>query len=117
MSRCPCAKDSSRYSDKREAREKELCSEVVLNSPCEGGDPVCKVVEVDNPPDWRAQQEQDPDLQLVLQWVESGQKPLWDEVAGCLLATKGLFEKFGTLRVKDGMLQRAWKEPAIGEER
>uniref|UniRef100_A0AAR2M493 Gypsy retrotransposon integrase-like protein 1 n=1 Tax=Pygocentrus nattereri TaxID=42514 RepID=A0AAR2M493_PYGNA len=42
---------------------------------------------------------------------------LWSEIAGYSPAAKGLFEKFLALRVKDGVLQRAWKEPATGEER
>lgn len=38
-------------------------------------------------------------------------------IAGCFPATKALFAKFGGLEIKDGVLQRAWMEPATGEER
>lgn len=71
-----------------------------------GDGPVCREAQVVDSPEWRAQQEQDADLQPMLWWMESGQKPQWTEVA-----------KFEALRVKDGVLQRAWKEPATGEER
>ena len=73
--------------------------------------PACRVTQVLSLPEWRAQQEQHDDL---LQWLESGQNPRWEEVAGCSPTTKGLLEKFGAL---DGLLQRAWKEPPMGEER
>ncbi|KAJ0050423.1 hypothetical protein NL108_003631 [Boleophthalmus pectinirostris] len=117
MSRRPCVPDSCRYCEKREAREQELRAEERRGSLCSGDTPICKVAQVHDPPEWRAQQELDPDLQPVLQWVESGQKPQWSEVARFSLATKGLIEKFGALRMKEGVLQRAWKEPATGEER
>lgn len=50
------------------------------------------------------------DLQPLLLWVESGPRPPWDQVAGSSTATKGLWAKFEALRVRDGVLQRAWKE-------
>lgn len=59
----------------------------------------------------------DVDLQPMLQWVESGQKPQWNAVAGCSPTTKGLFLKFDSLHVSEGVLQRAWEEPATGKER
>lgn len=117
MSRRPCAPDGCRYCEKREAREDKLRTEGEQSSMHDGGGRVCKVVQIVDPLEWSAQQEQDADLQPVLRWVESGQKPQWNEVAGCSLATKGLWEKFGALRVKEGVLQRAWKVPATGEER
>ncbi|KAI3374420.1 hypothetical protein L3Q82_006249 [Scortum barcoo] len=36
---------------------------------------------------------------------------------GVHLPLKDFLKSFGALRVKDGVLQRAWKEPATGEER
>lgn len=83
----------------------------------EGSGPVCRETQVVGTAEWRTQQEQDVDLQSVLQWVEEGQRPPWDEVAGSSAATKGLWSKFQALRLKDTVLQRAWKEPATGEER
>lgn len=117
MSRRPCAHDGCRYCEKRESREVELRSEVGQSPLTDSEGPACRAAQVVDAAEWRAQQEQDADLLPVLQWVESGQKPQWNEVAGYSHATKGLFAKWETLRVKDGVLQRAWKEPATGEER
>ncbi|KAI4885571.1 hypothetical protein NFI96_007362, partial [Prochilodus magdalenae] len=117
MSRHPCAPNGCCYCEKRDARENELCSKEE-QGPIQDGDVLpCSATRIINTPGWRAQQEQDSDLQPVLQRVESGRKPQWNEIAGCSPATKGLFEKFAALRVKDGVLQRAWKVPATGEER
>ncbi|KAL7841639.1 hypothetical protein SRHO_G00253300 [Serrasalmus rhombeus] len=113
MSRRPCALDGCRYCEKREARENELR----LEEERDGEVLLCRVTQVVYPPEWREHQERDSDLQPVLRRVESGQKPQWSEIAGYSPAAKGLFEKFLALRVKDGVLQRAWKEPATGEER
>lgn len=44
-------------------------------------------------------------------------RPPWEEVTALSLATKGLWSKFERLRLADGVLQRAWKESATGEER
>lgn len=116
MSQHPRALNGCQFCEKREAREKEL--HVEERGPMlDGEGPVCREMQVVDSLEWRAQQEQDADLQPVLQWVESGQKPQWNQVAGCSPSIKGLFAKFGALRVKDGVLQRAWKEPATGEER
>ena len=76
----------------------------------------CKLREVDTT-GWRRQQEEDPDLRPVLQWVDLQQRPPWEDVAVLSLVTKGLWAKFQALRLWDGVLQRAWKEPATGEVR
>jgi len=74
-------------------------------------------MQVIGPAEWRAQQEQDTDLQQVLQWVESGQRPPWNKVAGGSTATNGLYAGFEALLVSDGELQRAEKESAAREDR
>ncbi|KAI3375463.1 hypothetical protein L3Q82_003793 [Scortum barcoo] len=92
--RRPCAPDGCRYCEKREAREKELCVGEGRGPTHDRDGPPCREAQVIVSPEWRTQQEQDADLKPVLRWVESGQKPQWNEVAGCSPATKGLFEKF-----------------------
>ena len=57
------------------------------------------------------------DLRPVLQWLDQQRRPPWEEVAVLSLVTKGLWAKFKALRLWDGVLQRAWKEPATGEVR
>ncbi|KAJ8385345.1 hypothetical protein AAFF_G00189660 [Aldrovandia affinis] len=77
----------------------------------------CRELQMVDAAEWRRQQEQDTDLQPVLQWVEVQQRPLVDEVAVLSKATKGLWAAFESLRLCDCVLQRAWKEPATGEEK
>lgn len=40
---------------------------------------------------------QDAALRLMMQWSDLGQKPRWDEAAGCSSTTKGLIAKFESL--------------------
>ncbi|KAJ8358108.1 hypothetical protein AAFF_G00032830 [Aldrovandia affinis] len=77
----------------------------------------CRELQMVDAAEWRRQQEQDTDLRPVLQWVEVQQRPLVDEVAVLSKATKGLWAAFESLRLCDCVLQRAWKEPATGEEK
>ena len=76
----------------------------------------CELQEVDTT-GWRRQQEEDADLRPVLQWVDLQQRPPWEEVAVLSLVPKEMWAKFEALWLWDGMLQRAWKEPATGEVR
>jgi len=64
---------------------------------------------------WRQQKEEGTDLQPVHQWVELKQWHPWEEAAILSPVTKGLWANFGALRLCDGVLQRAWKEPTTGE--
>ncbi|KAJ8385120.1 hypothetical protein AAFF_G00192610 [Aldrovandia affinis] len=111
LSCCPCTADGCHYCEQKEAQERE--SFAWRGRP--GGMPVCCELQTVDVAKWRQQQEQDTDLQPVLQWVEAQQKPPWEEVAVLSTAVKGLWSKFGALRLCEGMLQHAWKEPATGE--
>ncbi|XP_023193030.1 UPF0524 protein C3orf70 homolog isoform X1 [Xiphophorus maculatus] len=104
------------YCDRRERLEEEQLQRSQPGS-CRGDPVICRELQAVGTDSWRHQQEQDPDIQPVLQWVERQLKPPWEEVAGLSLATKGLWSKFEALRLEDGVLQRAWKDPATGEER
>ena len=78
---------------------------------------ICRGLQIVGPAEWRQQQEQDRDLRPVMQWVEAQQRPPWEMVSRFSATTKGLWSKFGSLRLCQGVLQRAWTEPASGEER
>ena len=78
---------------------------------------VCRGLETIDGGDWRKHQEHNTDHQPMLQWVEEQRKPPWEEVAALHRDVKGLWAKFGVLRLCRGVLQQAWKEPATGEER
>uniref|UniRef100_A0A8C5APC8 Gypsy retrotransposon integrase-like protein 1 n=1 Tax=Gadus morhua TaxID=8049 RepID=A0A8C5APC8_GADMO len=117
LSRRPCSQDGCRNCERRESREKELCSQEEGCSSVEVASQVCcELREVDTA-GWRRQQEEDADLRPVLQWLDQQRRPPWEEVAVLSLVTKGLWAKFKALRLWDGVLQRAWKEPATGEVR
>ena len=75
---------------------------------------VCRELVTIEGGNWRQQQEQDTDLRPVLQWVEAQQKLPWE---GVLTLSKGLWAKFGVLRLCLDVLQQAWKEPATDKER
>lgn len=111
LSRCPCAAKGCRHCENRETLEKELRQEN------ESEKPACRALRVVDAPEWQLRQEQDDDLRPVLSWLEVQQRPEWGDIAGCSLATKGLWSKFNTLQLSEGVLQRAWKEPATGKDR
>ncbi|XP_064856568.1 uncharacterized protein LOC135559697 [Oncorhynchus nerka] len=118
MSRRPCTADGCRHCERREGRERELrAEEGVCATVCRASGPVCCELQTVDVAEWRQQQGRDTDLQPVLQWVEAQVRPPWEEVTALSLATKGLWSKFERLRLADGVLQRAWKESATGEER
>ncbi|CAI5690254.1 unnamed protein product [Oreochromis niloticus] len=107
----PCAAAGCRYCEKREETERELTT-------MDGATQLtCRALLVVDAAEWRARQEQDTDLLPVLQWLEREERPLWDEVTGFSICTRGLWAKFTALRLKEGVLERAWKDPATGEER
>ncbi|KAG7517886.1 hypothetical protein JOB18_018680 [Solea senegalensis] len=104
LSRRPCATEGCRYCEKREERENELAQ------PENPAQLSCRMLQVVDTPDWRTQQENDPDLQPVLQWLEVGQRPPWSDIMGLSIAAKSLWAKFEALRLKEGVLQRAWRD-------
>ena len=118
LSRRPCSESGCRHCEKREDRERELCTQeescaaLTVAQPAAGSE--LRGVDAG---EWRQRQEEDMDLKPALRWVEGGRKPPWGEVAVLSQATKGLWAKYEPLRLCDGVLQRGWKEPATGEVR
>ena len=118
LSRRPCATAGCRYCERRETRERELQEEEEDGVAVRRGvEFICRELQTVDVAEWRQQQEQDADIQPILQWVETQQRPPWETVAALSMMTKGLWAKFEALRLCQGVLQRAWKEPATGEER
>uniref|UniRef100_A0AAQ4RI62 Gypsy retrotransposon integrase-like protein 1 n=1 Tax=Gasterosteus aculeatus aculeatus TaxID=481459 RepID=A0AAQ4RI62_GASAC len=119
LSRRPCSEDDCRYCDRREVREQQL----VLGpnkrdrEECEETVRACRELLVVDNAIWAAEQQRDPDVQPVMLWVEARQRPPWEEVAALSPWTKGLWAKFNSLQLADGVLQRAWVEPASGEKK
>lgn len=119
FSQHPCAADKCQDFERREGHERELHDKeqhqqwqpAMQQAGAFIGRELRAVVVVE----WREQQRQHPDMQPMHLWVESQQKPPWEEVMGPSLPTKGLW--FEALCLVDGVLQRAWKELDTGEER
>lgn len=118
LSRRPCSGEDCRYCERREVRERELLGKeercAAVNQ-IEG--PNYREMQEIDATGWEQYQEQDVDLQTVRQWVGAQQQPKWEEVAALSPTIKGLWAKFGALRLSEGVLERAWKEPATGEKR
>ena len=118
LSRRPCAAAGCQYCEKRETRERELQEEEGdCAAVCQVEELVCRELQTVDAAEWRRQQEQDPELEPVLLWVESQRQPPWEEVAMFSAVTKGLWAKFRSLRLCQGVLQRAWSQPATGEQK
>ena len=117
LSRRPCATVGCRYCERREARELERRAE---GEECTAvrsiEEVVCGELQTVTDGEWRGEQERDPDLQPVLQWVEVQRRPPWETVAPLSKATKVLWTMFDSLRLSGGVLQRAFKTAATGEE-
>ena len=115
LSRRPCAADGCSHCARREAREAEVLGdrlEVVSQAVV-----VCQALEEVGSADWAREQNKDPDLRPALCWVRAQSRPSWEEVTSASIATKGLWEHFDSLRLEQGVLQRAWVEPTTGEVR
>lgn len=114
LSRRPCSVQECKYCERREVRELELSRTADGN---DGLEPVCWELREVETTQWADAQRQDPDLQPVILWMEVQQRPTWEEVAALSPFTKGLWAKFKCLRLREGVLQRAWVAPATGEKR
>ena len=117
LSRRPCATVGCRYCERRDARELERRAE---GEECAAvrsiEEVVCGELQTVNDGEWRGEQERDSDLQPVLRWVEVQRRPPWETVAPLSKATKVLWTMFDALRLSGGVLQRAFKTAATGEE-
>ena len=90
LSRRPCPLKCT-YCSKREEREKDHMVAAVTIQP-----------EVN----WSTIQLADPELAQVLKWVETKQKPEWEEVSHKQLYIKALWHQFQELELNDGILIR-----------
>ncbi|MCG7879381.1 MAG: RNase H-like domain-containing protein, partial [Candidatus Thiodiazotropha endolucinida] len=58
----------------------------------------------------REEQLNDPELKMVSEWLEKGERPLWGKVAGMSCRIKGYWSQFQRLCVHEGCLCRIWFE-------
>lgn len=66
---------------------------------------------------WRELQLKDPDLKMVIRWLEEGHRPPWDEVVGQSATVRNLWSQWLGVKLQEGVLKRSWQEPATGEPR
>uniref|UniRef100_A0A3B3SFD3 Gypsy retrotransposon integrase-like protein 1 n=1 Tax=Paramormyrops kingsleyae TaxID=1676925 RepID=A0A3B3SFD3_9TELE len=116
LSQRPCSVHECKYCERKDTREGELSSgtdELVRGVAPQ----VYSELQGVGVAEWAEKQQCDTALQLVMLWVGAQRRPSWEEVAALSPVVKGLWVKFNTLRLLDGVLQRAWVEPATGEKR
>lgn len=74
-------------------------------------------LRLDDTTNWAREQQGDPELSMVLRWLEANQRPEWSEIAAAGPSLRGLWSQWEGLALHDGVLWRRWKEPASGRER
>ncbi|KAI2646047.1 Retrovirus-related Pol polyprotein [Labeo rohita] len=74
----------------------------------------CCAVLPDSKVAWANEQRKDTDLQVVINWVETGRRLAWEEVAAFGPVVRGLWSMRDGLALNMGVLQRGFVEPATG---
>lgn len=76
---------------------------------CEIG--VGRIIFGNNLREWRLAQLKDPSISIILQAKESGQRPIWQDVAPREESMKLYWSQWNALLVKDGVLFKNWESP------
>lgn len=63
---------------------------------------------------WAVEQCKDSELQVVINWVETGRRPVWEEVAAFGPVVRELWSMRDGLALNMGVLQRGFVEAATG---
>ncbi len=93
LSRRPCGPDCSHCS-RAEAKDKEARWEQTGR---------CMALLLDDVIDWAKEQQEDPELRTVLEWLEANQLPYWSKVAAAGPSLRGLWSRWGGLALRDGV--------------
>ena len=107
LSSRPCRLDCS-HCNQAEAKDEEARWEQTER---------CMALRLDDVIDWAREQQGDPELRTVLEWVEANRHPDWLEIAATGPSLRGLWSQWEGLSLRDRVLWRRWKEPASGRER
>ena len=100
MSRRPCLEQNCTYCARQEEKaEKARQVEV-------------KRVQLKGDVQWDQEQEKDPDVRRVRQWLEGRTRPDWATVAAFGAGTKALWAMWDSLRLQNGVVMRAWENEA-----
>ena len=118
LSRRPCAEEGCTYCDRQEAREERTLNRGEGDDELGGASGVaCLALGAVGTEEWAREQEGDPDIQPVLQWVRQGERPRWEDVSALSVSAKALCSQVQSLRLERGVLQRGWRDPPTGESR
>lgn len=94
LSRRPCRLDCWHCS-RAEAKDEEARREQTEQ---------CMALRLDDVIDWAREQQGDPELRTVLEWVEANRRPDWSEVAAAGPSLRGLWSQWKGLSLCDGVL-------------
>ena len=113
LSRRPCQTDC-RYCCRREASSGSHCWAADVATGQDGVTPASADNDVSDcsntlPVDVREAQRKDKDLAPLINWIEKGRRPSWDEVTNTSPTTKRFWAQWDLLRLMDGVLMRAWE--------
>ena len=125
LSRRPCLLQPCRHCDQLESREfasTELSPAQQNCASCEVPLPVSVArLQVDSVSQPQGQhpetdnlltaQQQDPDIQTLLTWLEKGIRPPWTIVAPLSEIVKCYWAQWNSIHLKDGIIYRLWESP------
>lgn len=69
------------------------------------------------PAEMRREQENDPEIGVILQWKKNNQRPTWEEISSMSRNIKSYWAQWESLKIKDGLLMRSFELDSIGNER
>ena len=64
---------------------------------------------------WAGLQIVDPDLKTVMGWLETVNRPSWEDVVAQSATVRGLLSQWPGVKLQERVLNRCWREPATGE--
>jgi hypothetical protein len=59
----------------------------------------------------RKEQREDPDLSIIIKFLEEEQRPEWSEIADKSPTVKAYWTQWDSLIIEDGCLKRTWESP------
>ena len=107
LSRRPCAPDCH-HCDREEEREA---------ANLQTGEVICRALLPEDVRGWAGLQTVDPDLKTVMGWLETDNRPPWEDVVAQSATVRGLWSQWPGVELQEGVLKRCWREPATEEPR
>ena len=121
LSRRPCQQQSCRHCARLEAKENAALlaqengaesSFTVSITRLEMASTTQTAEQPESTADLQHAQEEDCDISPVLDWLKTGTRPPWSEVAPHSETTKCYWAQWESLMLRDGVVYRRWESPA-----